>query len=206
MDRKYSIPLIIIVIVIILIVVFSTNLLLRGYSIEFYKNYDEDNILESNPTLEHPIPYVFRNSSLAPVRIAVLIKKDYQPAFDENVTLDIWNQDLHQYIERKTNSEGYAVFITTVNATRNNNTVYSYRIYLNDDKKIATSIRNIVILKDPVDLGMEFNPQELIAEENSGFDPITKKPSDIPEGDNFIVVGALIILLSIYLVTRRRDE
>lgn len=206
MDRKYSLLLILITIVIILIVVFSTNLLLRADSIEFYKNYDEDNEIKSNPTFEHPIPYVFRNSSLSPVHIAVQVKKDYQPAFNQSVTLDIWNQESHQYIERKTNSEGYAVFITTVNATRNNDTVFSYQLYLNNDKKISTSIRNIIILKDPVDLGIEFNPEEQIAEEKSGFDPITKKPSDIPEGENFIVVGALTVLLSIYLVTRKRDE
>ncbi len=201
MEKKYVFSL-----VIIATVIFFFIVLFSGYSIEFYKNYDNDNKLESNPTQEHPIPYVFRNSSLSPVYIAVLVKKNYLPASDENVTLDIWDQNSHQYFERKTNSEGYAVFITTANATRNNDTVYSYRLYLSENEKIATITRNVVILKDPLDLGIEFNPEEMIAEKNPGFDPITKKPSDIPEGDNFIVVGALIIFLSVYLITRRRDE
>jgi len=203
MDRKYVFPLILIAIWTILIVIFSANLLFGGYSIEFYKNYDEDNKTESNPILEHPIPYVFRNSTLTPVYIAVLVNKGQKPAFSENVTLDIWNQDSHHYIEKKTNSEGYAVFVTAVKATRNTETVYSYRLYLNNDEKIATDVRNIIILKDPVDLGIDNNLEGLTTD--YGFDPVSKKPSDIPEGDNLIVVGVLTIMLTVYLVTRRRD-
>ena len=48
--------------------------------------------------------------------------------------------------------------------------------------------------------------------ENSGNDnnvpPLDRSdiPSDIPEGDNFIIVGVLTMILTVYLVTQRRAQ